>query len=121
MEKGQILELMIEDMSSEGNGIGKADGFAVFVNNTVVGDRVKVELTKVKKNYGFGRVVEMIEESPDRIEGFCEYAGLCGGCPYGRLDYDAQLLLKHKQVKDKLQRLGGLTDPVVYPVIAMES
>ena len=121
MEKGQILELMIEDMSSEGNGIGKADGFAVFVNNTVVGDRVKVELTKVKKNYGFGRVVEMIEESPDRIEGFCEYAGLCGGCPYGKLDYDAQLLLKHKQVKDKLQRLGGLTDPVVYPVIAMES
>lgn len=120
MEKGQVLELIIEDMSSEGNGIGKADGFAVFVKDAVVGDRVKAELTKVKKNYGFGRIVEMIEKSPDRTEDFCQYAGLCGGCPYGKLDYEAQLLLKGKQVRDKLVRLGGIADPVVYPVIAMD-
>ncbi len=120
MEKGQILELNIEDMSREGQGIGKAEGFAVFVADTVPGDRVKVELTKVKKNYGFGKVLEILEESEDRIEEFCPYLKECGGCPYGKIGYEAQLRLKEKQVKDKLIRLGGLKDPVIHPIIAAE-
>lgn len=120
MEKGQILEFTIEDMSQEGKGIGKADGFAVFVDGAVVGDRVRVQLMKVKKRYGFGKLLEILEESPDRIESFCEHQGECGGCPYGQLSYDSQLALKEKQVRDKLERLGGITDPVVYPIMAME-
>lgn len=120
MEKGQILEFAIEDMSQEGKGIGKADGFAVFVDGAVVGDRVRVQLMKVKKRYGFGKLLEILEESPDRIESFCEHQGECGGCPYGQLSYDAQLALKEKQVRDKLERLGGITDPVVYPIMAMD-
>ena len=120
MEKGQILEFTIEDMSQEGKGIGKADGFAVFVDGAVVGDRVRVQLMKVKKRYGFGKLLEILEESPDRIESFCEHQGECGGCPYGQLSYDAQLALKEKQVRDKLERLGGITDPVVYPIMAMD-
>ena len=131
MEKGQIVTLNIEDMSTEGQGIGKlyekdADGiagtrgFAVFVKDTVVGDRVKVELTKVKKQYAFGRVIEVLEASPERIEAFCPYQERCGGCAYGSLRYDAQLALKEKQVRDKLVRLGGLTDPVIMPILGME-
>lgn len=123
MEKGQIVELTIEDMSAEGRGIGKIyddeRGFAVFVQDTVVGDRAKVELTKVKKNYAFGRVSEMLALSQDRQESFCPHSGLCGGCVYSKLSYEAQLALKEKQVREKLVRLGGLTDPVIMPIIGM--
>ena len=125
MEKGQIVELTIEDMSAEGRGIGKIyddeRGFAVFVQDTVVGDRAKVELTKVKKNYAFGRVSEMLALSQDRQESFCPHSGLCGGCVYSKLSYEAQLALKEKQVREKLVRLGGLTDPVIMPIIGMGS
>lgn len=125
MEKGQIVELTIEDMSAEGRGIGKIyddeRGFAVFVQDTVVGDRAKVELTKVKKNYAFGRVSEMLALSPDRQESFCPHSGLCGGCVYSQLSYEAQLALKEKQVREKLVRLGGLIDPVIMPIIGMGS
>ena len=120
MEKGQILDLTIEDMSQEGKGIGKADGFAVFVDGAVVGDKVRVQLRKVKKRYGFGELIETLEESPERIESFCARHGECGGCPYGQLSYAAQLALKEKQVRDKLERLGGVADPVVYPIMAMD-
>lgn len=123
MEKGQIVELTIEDMSAEGRGIGKIyddeRGFAVFVQDTVVGDRAKVELTKVKKNYAFGRVSEMLALSQDRQESFCPHSGLCGGCVYSQLSYEAQLALKEKQVREKLVRLGGLNDPVIMPIIGM--
>ena len=81
MEKGQILELTIEDMSQEGKGIGKADGFAVFVDGAVVGDRVQVQLQKMKKRYGFGKLLKILEESPDRIESFCEQRGECAPPP----------------------------------------
>lgn len=144
MEKGQIVTLTIEDMSAEGQGIGKlyettrnadagrmdtsADnnaqnagnrGFAVFVKGAVVGDRVRAELTKVKKHYAFGRVLEVEALSPARIEPFCPYQDTCGGCAYGTLNYDAQLALKEKQVRDKLIRLGGLTDPKMQPIMGM--
>ena len=120
MEKGQIVQLTIEDMSKEGQGIGKADGFAVFVKNTVVGDVVKAELTKVKKNYGFGRVIERIEDSPARQESFCPYFKQCGGCVYQEMKYENQLELKRKQVVDKLIRLGGIENPVVRETMGME-
>lgn len=120
MEKGQILELTIEDMSGEGKGIGKADGFAVFVDGAVVGDRVRVQLHKVKKRYGFGRLIEITEKSPDRIDNLCPQQAECGGCPYGQLSYAAQLALKEKQVRDKLERLGGLAAPLVRPIMSME-
>ena len=120
MEKGQIVQLKIEDVSYEGQGIGKAGGFAVFVKNVVVGDVVKAELTKVKKNYGFGRVVELVESSPARQEAFCPYYGKCGGCIYQEMDYESQLKLKRKQVVDKLVRLGGIEAPLVRDTVGME-
>ncbi|MCF0141031.1 MAG: class I SAM-dependent RNA methyltransferase [Mogibacterium sp.] len=111
MEKGQICELRIEDMSSEGSGIGRCDGFVVFVPGTVPGDVVKAELTKVKKRYAFGSPVEIVEASPDRIteEEPCPYSDRCGGCPYIEIRYDAQLAIKEKQVREKLERMGEVS------------
>ena len=120
MKKGDIVRLRIEDISHEGQGIGKADGFAVFVKNTVLGDVVDAELTKVKKNYAFGKVVEMVEESDLRQEPMCQYAGQCGGCAFQKMTYEGQLQLKKKQIVDKLVRLGGLEDPKVNDAIGME-
>ena len=123
MEKEKIVELKIEDMSAEGRGIGKIydgeRGFAVFVEDAVLGDLVRAKLTKVKKNYAFAQVTEVLELSPDRRESFCEYSGLCGGCVYSKLSYEAQLALKEKQVREKLTRLGGLAEPVIMPIMGM--
>ena len=80
LEKGQILEIKIEDIGTEGQGIGKYDGLAIFVKDTVVDHVVKVELTKLKKNYAFGKVVEVVQPSPYRIEPVCKYNRKCGGC-----------------------------------------
>ena len=121
-KKGQICEIEIVDISDQGQGIGRAEGMAVFVKDTVLGDKVKVELTKVKKNYAFGKVVEIIEPSEFRMEPLCEegfYQG-CGGCSLARLDYEGQLILKEKQVYDKLTRLGDLEDPTVCDIIGMD-
>lgn len=122
MKKGDSVEIVIEDMSGEGQGIGKADGFVVFVPGTVVGDKVKAEMTRVKKNYGFADMVEMVETSPYRSGEFdCVFFDEgCGGCPYGKLEYPQQLKLKERQVREKLQRLAGLKEPAVMPIIGMD-
>lgn len=120
MEKGQIVKLTIEDISNEGQGIGKTDGFAVFVKNTVVGDVIEAELTKVKKSYGFAKVIRILEESPLRREAFCPYYSQCGGCIYQEMDYESQLDLKRKQVADKLIRIGGVDAPNINETIGME-
>ncbi len=122
MEKGQIVEVRIEDMSHEGQGIGRAEGLVVFVPKTVVGDVARAELTKVKKSYAFSRLVEIMEYSDARDESFdCEYFDQgCGGCPLGGIRYDAQLQLKERQVREKIQRLAGVDDPVIRPIIGME-
>ena len=123
MEKGNIVEVRIEDMSGEGQGIGKtADGFVVFVPGAVAGDVVRAELTKVKKSYGFARLLDVLEESPDRTDEFdCEFfENGCGGCQFGRLRYGAQLALKENQVRSRLERIACLQDPVIKPIIGMD-
>ncbi len=128
MNKGDIYELTIEDMSAEGQGIGRirgdgdAPGMVVFVRGAVIGDTVRVKLTKVKKAFAFGRVEEILEPSEQRSEEFdCPYfTEGCGGCPWAQLSYDAQLQAKEKQVRNKLQRIAGIEDPRVLPIIGME-
>lgn len=120
MEKGQIVEIKIEDQTNNGQGVGRSNGMAVFVGEAVSGDLVAAEITKVKKNYAFGKVTEIIKPSSDRIDAWCRYFGQCGGCAYGELSYEAQLKLKEKQVRDKLIRLGSLSEPKVNSIIGME-
>ena len=121
IEKGQNYELTIEDMSNEGQGIGRIEGMAVFVDGAIVGDVVKTELTKLKKNYAFGRLTEIVEPSADRIEPSCNYAKECGGCSLQAMSYESQLKLKKKMIEDRLTRLGGIDNPIVHDTIGMKS
>lgn len=121
IEKGQSYELKIEDMSSEGQGIGRIEGMAVFVDGAVVGDIVKAELTKLKKNYALGRVTEILKPSTDRVEPSCRHSADCGGCSLQAISYEGQLKLKRKMVTDKLTRIGGIEGPVVHDTIGMEA
>lgn len=107
-------------MTNEGQGLGRSNGLAVFVKGAVVGDEVDAELTKVKKKYAFAKVKDMITPSEYRTEPYCEHADRCGGCGYSHLAYEAQAEIKGKQVYDRLERLGGLENPKVCPVITMD-
>ena len=130
MKKGMIVELTIEDMSDMGQGIGREEaggtgsmaensGMVVFVPDTVPGDRVGAEISKVKKSYAFGRLVEVVEASGDRTEEVCPYAKEgCGGCPLGGIEYSAQAALKEKQVQSKLKRLAGVDEDFAFSPIA---
>ena len=120
IEKGQSHRLVIEDMSAEGLGIGRIEGMAVFVDGAVVGDVVEAELTKLKKNYAFGRLTAILEPSPDRVEPFCGYGSACGGCSLQAMSYEGQLRLKEKLVRDKLVRIGAIENPTIREIIGME-
>ena len=120
MNKGDFFETIIEDVTTEGAGLGRVDGLAVFVPNTIPGDRVKAQVTKLKKNYVEAKLVSLIEPSEDRIDPACPYADRCGGCALQNMDYSAQLRLKQKQVRNKLERIGGIDEPVVRETIGMD-
>lgn len=111
MEKNEIVTVEIVDMSSEGEGIGKPNGFPLFVKDTVIGDVAKVKVIKWKKSYGYGKLIEIIEPSPDRVEPLCPIARACGGCQLQSMRYEKQLEFKQKKVWNNLKRIGAL--PVV--------
>ncbi|MEG0430367.1 MAG: 23S rRNA (uracil(1939)-C(5))-methyltransferase RlmD, partial [Anaerovoracaceae bacterium] len=120
IEKGKKEQIKIIDISDQGQGIGKAQGMAIFVPNVVLGDVVTVEFTKVKKNYSFAKLISIDEPSEYRIEALCKHAGDCGGCPLATTSYEGQLLLKEKHVVDRLTRLAGLENPKVNEIIGMD-
>lgn len=120
-QRGEIVKLNIVDMSDSGAGIGKDDGFAVFVPGAVTGDVVTAELTKVKKNFGEARLLTMEKPSENRVEPFCEVAGECGGCAFAPLRYEAQAEVRKKHLEDRLKRIGGvMTEGIVGDTICME-
>ena len=122
MEKGQIVELTIEDISAEGQGIGRTeDGLVVFVAGALPGDTARVELTKVKKNYSIGKALELLHVSEfRRDEQWCPHQDMCGGCPYGKLEYSKQLELKEQQVRSRLERIAGV-EPKMQPIVGAGS
>ena len=122
MKKDDMLEITIEDISSDGSGVGKADGFALFVKDTIPGDQVKVKIMKMKKRYGYARLMEILVPSPDRIQAPCPVARQCGGCQIQQMSYERQLTFKENKVCDNLRRLGGLdlSEMEVEPICGME-
>ena len=94
MEKNQECIIKIEDMSHDGEGVGKVDGYALFVKDTVIGDEVRVKVIKTKKTYGYARLMEIITPSPSRVPARCPIARQCGGCNLQELDYAEQLKFK---------------------------
>ena len=119
MEKNQEYIVKIEDMSLEGEGVGKVDGYALFVKDTVIGDEVRIKVIKTKKTYGYARLIEVISPSPYRRQARCPIARKCGGCNLQELDYDEQLKFKRGIIQNNIRRIGGLTDVEVQPVIGM--
>ena len=122
-QKNEIIELQITNLGSEGEGIGKIDGFPFFVKGALPGDTIRASVMKAKKNMAFARLQEILVPSPDRIKPACPVFGRCGGCQLMHLSYPAQLRYKEQKVKNALQRIGGISkellDTVMEPVIGM--
>lgn len=117
MQKNEELILNITDVTADGSGVGKYEGMAVFVPLTAIGDTVKIKILKVKKNYAFGKVMEVINPSEDRIEPDCPVFNKCGGCVYRHISYNAECKLKENKVKEAIRRIGGvdmLPQPIMY-------
>ena len=117
-QRGQRLSVTIDDLAFGGEGVGRADGYVVFVRGGVPGDRLSVRLDQARSRFGRGTIESIETPSPHRIEAPCPYFGRCGGCRLQHVDYQAQLSFKSKQVADALERLGGLGPVDVRPILA---
>lgn len=112
--------MTITDLSNGGDGVGRWDERVVFVPNTVPGDEIRVQLTKVKDTHGFGKPAGIVKASPQRVRPACIVADKCGGCQWQQVSYETQLAAKHQLVVDALTRIGKLDKVQVDPVIAAE-
>ena len=123
-EKNSIVTVKIEDIGTEGEGIGKVDGYTLFVKDAVVGDLVEAKILKPKKNYAYARLEKVLEKSPHRVEPKCAFHRQCGGCQIQAVSYERQLQFKQDKVKNNLLRIGGfspeLVDEVMEPIVGME-
>ena len=120
-EKNEIFRVRIEDMSDTGEGIGKTDGFTWFVKDAVIGDLVEAKVMKVKKSYGFARLMKVLKPSPHRVTPPCPVASSCGGCQLQAMSYEEQLRFKERKVLNNLRRIGGLDCREIWePIIGME-
>ena len=124
MQKNDTAVIEITDIGTDGAGIGKADGYTLFVKDAVIGDIAEVKVMKAKKNYGYARLMEIISPSPDRVTPRCAFARKCGGCQIQEMSYGRQLVFKEQKVRGNLERIGGfqqeLLDRVMEPVLGME-
>ena len=99
IKKNDIYTIEIEDLSTDGSGIGKVDGYTLFVKDALIGDTAEVKVIKTKKHYGYGRLMRIITPSPDRVEAPCPHARSCGGCQIQHLSYERQLAFKENKVR----------------------
>lgn len=120
MQKNDELILKIEDMGVDGAGIGKSDGMTFFVKDAVIGDVVRAKIIKLKKTYGYARLMELLEASADRVEPNCPYYRQCGGCQIQALSYEKQLEFKENKVRNNLERIGGFTKIPMEPIVGMD-
>lgn len=125
MKKNDMTEVTIEDIGVNGEGIGKVNGYTLFIKDAVIGDRVRVKVIKAKKNYGYGKLMEIVEPSEFRVPAVCPVAKQCGGCQIQELAYDKQLEFKEQKVLGNLERIGGLDreflEEIREPIMGMEN
>lgn len=121
LKKNDVVNIVIEDMGNEGEGIGRCMGFTLFVKDAAIGDEIEALVLKVKKNYGYAKIQRIIKPSPYRVEPICPVASKCGGCQLQHLSYEKQLEFKHNKVKSCLERIGGIREPYMEQPIGMES
>lgn len=123
-QKNDLVTVTIEDIGSEGEGIGRAEGFTLFVKDAVLGDTVLARIVKPKKTYAYARLEELLKASPFRAEPRCRCYRPCGGCQLQALSYEKQLEFKQKKIRGNLLRIGGfdeaLIDRCLEPIVGME-
>ncbi len=122
MEKNQEFIVTIEDMNEDGAGVGKVDGYIWFVKDAVIGDVVRAKAMKMKKSYGFARLMEVLEPSGSRVIPSCPVARQCGGCQLQAMSYEEQLKFKERKVMNNLIRIGKFAENEIHmlPIMGME-
>lgn len=120
-QKNDSIICTIDDMSHDGEGIGKVDGYILFIKDTVIGDTVEAKIIKTKKTYGYARLMRVIIPSSSRVEPRCPLARPCGGCQIQAMSYESQLAFKENKVRNNLMHIGGFTDIPMLPIIGMEN
>ena len=123
-QKNDLVTVTIEDIGNDGEGIGKADGFTLFVKDAVIGDTVEAKIVKSKKQYAYARLEKVLKPSPFRVEPECPYHRQCGGCQIQALSYDRQLQFKQEKIRSHLIHIGGFSpeyvDARMEPVVGMD-
>lgn len=124
-EKNQILTVEIVDITSEGEGIGKINGYPFFIKDTVIGDQAEIRVTRVKKNYAYARLEKVLTPSPFRVDAKCAFHRQCGGCQIQAMSYKRQLEFKESKVRNHLIRIGEfepeLVSRVMEPIVSMDT
>ncbi|MFG6099264.1 23S rRNA (uracil(1939)-C(5))-methyltransferase RlmD [Leptolyngbyaceae cyanobacterium CCMR0082] len=116
-QQGQVIDLKIDDLSNSGDGVGRWQDRVVFVTDAVPGDTLQVRLTRLKPAYGYGKKLQILEPSPDRIRPVCIVADKCGGCQWQAVAYSKQLQAKESQVQSALERIGGFETVPIRPIL----
>ncbi len=119
-KKNERFTVRIQDSSEDGAGIGKVDGYIWFIKDTVIGDLVEASVMKTKKSYGFARALRILEPSPFRVEPLCPVAKACGGGSLQAMSYEEQLRFKERKIQDALERIGGVKQLTMGPIMGME-
>lgn len=109
MKKNDVLKVKIEDYTEEGFGVARADGYVLFIPNTIAGEEAEVLVVKAGKRFGYAKVLQLLTRSPHRVESGCPLGPRCGGCAFWHLSYEEELRLKASRVQAQLQRIGGLS------------
>lgn len=121
MQKNDTFTTTIEDIGVNGEGIGKVNGYTLFIKDTIPGDKIKGVVTKADKHFGYGRVLEVLEPSKDRVEAACPIARRCGGCQIQEMSYERQLIFKKQKVQNNLDRIGKLEDYIIHDTLGCEN
>lgn len=118
VQKNEQLTITIEDITHEGSGVGKVDGYPLFIPKTLPGEEAVIKVVKVNKNYGFGKLLELKKTSPERVEPTCHV--YCGGCQLQHMSYPLQLQMKQNQVHNVMKKVAHLEHVLISPIIGME-
>src|SRR6187431_3672286 len=121
VKKDDELELRVDSLAYGGNGVGRLDGFVVFVRGGLPGDLVRARATKVKKGFAEATRTALLEPGPDRVDAPCRHFGVCGGCRFQDLAYESQLAAKERQVHDALVRIGRIPEPPLETIVPAEA
>jgi 23S rRNA (uracil1939-C5)-methyltransferase len=119
VKKNETVTLTFEDLTHEGNGIAKIDGYPLFVPNALPGEKALVKVVKVNKNFGYGKLLQIEKQSSERVEPPCNVYDKCGGCQLQHMSYDMQLEMKRNQVKNVMRKIAHLDDVSVLPTLGM--